>query len=437
MMYYVKTRLYNKTNGAFAANGVIVRKPGATPGTIDWRFIYKEGTLPHGELPGDSSLIIHFIEPGSTQVELSFESGSPSRLNNVPISTGIEPDSFETLLLSERLRNNSVFANYRVILSEEVLQSDGGPFNVNFDDLFIVEARNAAISSGILIKNGYTQNNIYSGFHGYHHCHRMSFNTPLENDKPYRIGLELELYARTSDDYRKIVNARTNWFQCESDSSLNDRSNPIEMKTIPLKASDATSVDFWREPMSKLSTMAVSKEYTSTGLHVHISKEIFGRTESQREANIKKLVVFYTYFVEKNADAHSKNVKICGREHGYSDPEGAVTDLGNLAMVLGIDNACKNEQAYNIIAESVYNKCKTQRGDINLRHLVDYGTVEFRKGKGSIGATRLAAICTWWEQMCLYCNETAHTDLNFDVFFEKVCREHPCIAYFFNQEQEC
>ena len=437
MIYYVKTRLYNKTNGAFAANGVIVRKPGTTPGTIDWRFIYKVGTLPHGELPGDSARVVHFTEPGSTHVELTFEIDSRSLLNNVPISAGIEPDSFETLILSERLRNNSVFANYRVILSEEVLQSDGGTFNVNFDDLFIVEARNAVISSGILIKNGYTQNNIYTGFHSYHHCHRMSFNTPLENDKPYRIGLELELYARTSDDYRKIVNARTNWFQCESDSSLNDRSNPIEMKTIPLKASDATSVDFWREPMSKLSTMAVSKDYTSTGLHVHISKEIFGRTESQREANIKKLVVFYTYFVEKNADAHSKNVKICGREFGYSDPEGAVTDLGNLAMVLGIDNACKNDQAYNIIAESVYNKCKTQRGDINLRHLGDYGTVEFRKGKGSIGATRLAAICTWWEQMCLYCSETAHTDLNFDVFFEKVCREHPCIAYFFNQDQEC
>ena len=289
-MYYVKTRLYNKTNGAFAANGVIVRKPGANPGTIDWRFIYKVGTLPHGELPGDSAQVVHFTEPGSTQVELTFEGDSRSLLNNVPISTGIEPDSFETLILSERLRNNSVFANYRVILSEEVLQSNGGTFNVNFDDLFIVEARNAAISSGILIKNGYTQNNIYTGFHSYHHCHRMSFNTPLENDKPYRIGLELELYARTSDDYRKIVNARTNWFQCESDSSLSDRSNPIEMKTIPLKASDATSVDFWREPMSKLSTMAVSKDYTSTGLHVHISKEIFGTLYSTLTSSRKTLM---------------------------------------------------------------------------------------------------------------------------------------------------
>lgn len=436
MINYLKARLYNRMTNAHEGDGVIVKLPRGNAGSANFYFVYRDN---------DFRNFSTTAEPASANIGFSYASyqlmftSEQHPLRRVHIAAGRVLDSFETLIISERLRTDSVFSRYRVILGDEVFDDNGGVFAVNFEDFFVVEAHEETNVQGILIKNAYTQTYMYSGFGAYHHhTYRNQFNTPIGNDKPYRIGVELEVYARNRQAYEKITTSRTNWFQCEMDGSLDEHNYPIEIKTIPLRPSDATSVDFWNEPLTKLGQLAMSKECHSTGLHVHISKEILGSSETERQRNLSKLCTFYTYYVEDDAQAHAKNVTICGREAGYAGTlEGAKSDLSEFSKMIGFNViARQSDTAFNRVADDIKSHIASQRWDINIRHWNDYGTIEFRKGDGSISKTRMSALCSWWEQMCLYCKETHPRDFSFDDFFNRACHESPSIAYFFQRDVE-
>lgn len=303
-------------------------------------------------------------------------------------------------------------------------------------------ATDTSLMSGVCIKPAYAQDITYTGFGSYHgHTERGHFNRILHPDKPWRIGVELEVYARTSSAYNEIINSRSNWFQCERDGSLRESSLGIEMKTIPLRACDAKSVDFWNEPMARLKTLAKSKGCTTTGLHVHIGKEALGSNEDERRKTLAKLQLFYVYMVEDDPEAHRRNVVICGRERGYggSLDDAKCSSLNTLKawskdgkiqnMLGGVSDAFKDQIGRELRKDN-------NRWDINTATLSSYGTIEFRKADGSISKTRLAAVVTWWEQMVLYCRETPWNELNFEAFFRKVTSENPCVAYFFNTDEE-
>lgn len=427
MVQYVKAKLYSRYNGTFQGNGIFLKKRNQATGGVDYLFLYRKTDTMNLSPVGD---LLSSVEIDGIRFEADGNCLRCFLVSHAPAYC-----SFETMICGERLRTDSPFAPFQVILGDEVF-TPAEMFSVNYDDLFIVERREQRASEGILIKDAYTQDNIYSGFSSYHYnrSHR-SFNTPLQNDKPYRMGVELELYAKNRQAYDKITRARTNWFQCEADSSLNQHEFPIEMKTIPLRPVDATSIDFWTAPMAKLYELAVSRQYSSTGLHVHIGKEIFGATETVRKTNLKKLIWFYTYFVEDDPEAHRKNVAICGREHGYHAGDGAKTELGDFAKEIGLSVVAASPTAFRRMTDSIYNECHSERGDINIQNWDGIGTIEFRKGKGGLSRMRVAGLCTWWEQMCIYCSETPERDLNFDDFFARVMR-FPAVAHFFNEEQE-
>lgn len=290
----------------------------------------------------------------------------------------------------------------------------------------------------VAMLEGYTRNDIYTGFSSYHHNQRAHrFNTPLVADKPWRIGIELEVYARSGQAYNTITSARSNWFQCESDGSLIQADYPIELKTIPLRACDAKSVEFWDAPMRRLGALAKSKGYTSTGLHVHIGKEILGNNETERQETLNKLCWFYVYRVENVPAAHAKNVTIAGRERGYAgelaDSKG---ELADFAELVGYKAVVASKPAFDKMAADIKENTRRQRWDINLGPYDTYGTIEFRKGDGRISKTRIAALVTWWEQMTLYCRNHRQDQLDFDDFFSTVCAEYPAVAYFFNVDEE-
>lgn len=439
MSQYVKVRIYSKSNGQFKANGILFKNPIAMEGAVAFNFVFKAGEL---NMTGESnSGHIVIDEPDSRQI-IVYNSNSNLLMRRV--YTGLVIDSFETVMISERMRSDSIFRNYRVVLGDEIFNVTSDVFSLDFDDIFAREAHEIASTNGVLIKSAYTTTTIYSGFGGYHSNRNSGrpMNTPVQNDKPYRFGIELELYARNRQAFNTITTARTNWFQCERDGSLSQSVEGvpelgIEMKTIPLRAVDATSVDFWDEPMAKLKTLAVSKGYNSTGLHVHISKEILGSTEDERVRNLSKLTMFYTYYVEDDPQAREKNKIICGRAQGYGNLHGAKTELGDFAKEFGLDEVAKKPEAWMRIANTVREATRGERGDINIGNWDTIGTIEFRKGKGAISKMRLAAICTWWEQMCLYTKNTHPRDFSFSDFFNKVCREYPAVAYFFQADEEC
>ena len=417
--YYQKVRMSSRSNGSSLGFALIVREEDGT-----FYLVTRQRGV------GASSEATHLRERGIT---FSSETGyRVSTLLHRPHA------SFTTLL--EHLRTGDQQTLYSPI-GETVMMND--VFAADLDQIFMEETASAAQVSGIAIKSGYTEEHIYSGFGGYHSNHSVGFNTPRQEDKPWRIGVELELYARNAAAKSTITRARSNWFMCESDSSVNEAVNGvhglgIEMKTIPLKACDATDVNFWDEPMTRLKELALSKGFTSTGLHVHISKEIFGTTEPERQKNLRKLQYFYTVLVENDTDAHRKNVTICGRERGYhaENPESYLSSLSKFVKTAGIKLADMNVEGFTQLADDQHIHLANNRWDLNVNNWNSYRTIEFRKGKGAISKLRLAAICAWWEQMCLYCSRTPYQQLSFSDFFAGICASHPAVAHFFTVDEE-
>ena len=437
MIALQKIRITVASNGASKSNALLVK---------DGRgrfFILSDSALP---MPAnDDNIMREFADRLFPHIEVP-SNGLVFQYKVDPIVTR-SLDSFATAILAMETTTISTYGNYRY----EMVEGGFSLLDINGDipTIRLGDAQSVSDTTGIAIKSGYTRQYTYTGMEGYHSSiastngrHRAQFNTPLSPDKPWRIGVELELYARTRDAYNKITGVESNWFQCERDGSLSESIDGvsglgIEMKTIPLKACDAKSVDFWAAPMAKLAQLAKSKNNHSTGLHVHIGKEILGNSDVQRQKTLDKLTWFYYYLIEDVPENHAKNVKICGRERGYStSPDAGKTELADFAKSIGFDAVQKAPEAFNKMAKTVKDKVSGLRDDINLAHLNDYGTIEFRKGKGAIGKTRLAAIVTWWEQMCLYCRDTDPANLSFSNFFEKVTGENPAVAYFFNTDEE-
>jgi len=434
MIALQKIRITVASNGAFKSNALLVK---------DGRgrfFILSDRALP---MPAnDDDIMCEFADRLFPHIEVP--AGGLVFQYKVDTMITRSLDSFATAILAMETTPISTYGNYRYEMLENgfsMIDIDGEIPAIRMGEE--QGAETATDTAGVAIKDGYTRRYTYRGMSGYHNNQRTTgFNTPLTVDKPWRIGVELELYARDREAYNKITGAESNWFQCEHDGSLSEAIGGvsglgIEMKTIPLKACDAKSVDFWAAPMTKLAQLAKSKGNASTGLHVHIGKEILGNSDVQRQKTLDKLTWFYYYLIEDVPENHAKNVKICGRERGYStSPDAGKTELADFAKSIGFDTVQKVPEAFNKMAQTVKDKVRGQRDDINLGHLTDYGTVEFRKGKGAIGKTRMAAIVTWWEQMCIYCRDTEPTNLSFNDFFDRVTRENPAVAYFFQVDEE-
>ena len=419
IVQYLKLVLTKKVDRTFAAHAILV-KSGRTFSII---------------VKGDSGLPYRQdCDCGCLEIAgVKFQRRNERAIYVYPLTADII-DSFDTVLIRERRNIQSILHEYNVGVIGNICEANNGD-RVYFEDLFDAVPETAGGES-VLINTNYTTMEIYSGFGSYHSFQHRPFNTPLNNEFPWRIGVELEVYAKSESDKDVICRSQTNWFQCERDGSLRETINGvgdlgIELKTIPLRPADAKSVDFWDKPAKKLCEHAVSSGHRTCGLHVHISKEVLGTTESERQNNLSKLCTFYTYYVEDDPAARRTNTLICGREKGYAGTlENAKTEISEFCKKFGLNKIADDEDAYMEMAGGVKNAIGAQRWDINTQHMDDYGTIEFRRGAGCIGKMRLAALCAYWEQMCLYCKDTHPGDFSYEQFLEKACRDYPAIAYY-------
>lgn len=263
-----------------------------------------------------------------------------------------------------------------------------------------------------LISDHYTQDSVYVGQESYHSHHGAAMNAPVEDNKLYRIGVELEIEARGAQELRWIKKIRSNWFYQERDGSLGTYGD--ELITIPLLPKDAKDPEFWRPLVKALSGRATSWDKPSTGLHVHIGREILGNTAEAASATLGKLLYFYHHLIGEDDQAKAVNEKVYGRAHTYNEHDGKTRE-GLAVKVLGRD-VLKVPAVADKVGKGMIDKAsETRYFDINL---LNSATVEFRKGKGSISAERITAVVAWSEGMVDYCRKTAWADLDFRSFVE-------------------
>ena len=317
---------------------------------------------------------------------------------------GWEELSEGTLELRQLLPNGG-----RILTYDEMTRMVGSRCIVHHDD----QSQQSAPLRERFINPNYEVETIYSGKHAYHSHHEGYQNKLLQqSDERYRIGVELEIVAINRRTYDEIVNSSSNWFYMERDGSLPDLG--IELITVPLGVEDARSAEFWRPLCEWLSSRAVSESQESTGLHVHIGRGAL--TSSDRAKNrmsLGKLLYFYHHIVLDGGRNEEFNAKLYGRRHGYHDP-GGKTETGELALCMPQDTMDNNERARNILANAMLEKTGEARYfDINLQNS---STIEFRKGKGTLNADKIAAIVQYNETMLKYVQITPWGKLSYDGF---------------------
>lgn len=254
--------------------------------------------------------------------------------------------------------------------------------------------------------DNYRRTTIYSGLHSYHYHHGERKNEPAQPYSGHRIGVELEVCFNSEGERDVFVDKESNWLFRERDSSL--ESFGCEIITIPLLPNDAKNVDFWKVLTDDLQGHARSWETSCCGLHVHIGREILGRNEEERSETLGKLLYLYHHCVK---DMYM-NGRIYGRTTGYHEADGK-TDVGNAVSLLGKEVLGIKSVQDNIKNSMTRRSSSDRYYDINI---TNSPTIEFRKGKGSINAKRIAAVVEYNEKLCLYAKNTPWTQISQEDF---------------------
>ncbi len=256
------------------------------------------------------------------------------------------------------------------------------------------------------ISDHYETDTVYEDIHGYHYHHGCRMNQPTIPFRGHRIGVELEVEfddANERDDFEEIG---SNWFYLERDGSLGEWG--CEIITIPLLPKDAKDVEFWRPLTSYLSGKAKSWDTNTCGLHVHIGREILGKNDEQQSETIGRLLYLYHHYIKDTR----LNIKIYGRECGYHDHDGK-TEIGGAAKTIGSDVFKIKDLSTRIKNEAIRKSNEGRYFDINITNV---HTIEFRKGRGSLRANRIAMVVEYSERMCIYAKTTPWPQISYDDF---------------------
>ena len=271
----------------------------------------------------------------------------------------------------------------------------------------------------------YERRLTYKGVQGYHHHHGETPNAPIESVHGHKIGVELEVEFKNRDVKNSWADrAKSNWFYCERDGSLND--NGVEIITVPMNPNDIKDRATWEPLIEYLSDKAKSWNSPRCGLHVHIGREILGSKPEQQSETIGKLLYLYHHFVNDTP----MNKKIFGRDRAYNEKDGKTRE-GDAVATLG-SGVLKLKEIKDTLKKGMIEKSSSDRYfDINL---MNTNTIEFRKGRGSIKASRIIMVIEYCEMMCKYAKSAKWEEINKDAFVSyvvsNISKESPLYIFF-------
>lgn len=298
-----------------------------------------------------------------------------------------------------RIHTGDLLQEWRDWLSREEYDED---FSENEND----DVSEPSEPTDGFISDHYETDRIYEDIHSYHYHHGCRMNQPTIPFRGHRIGVELEVEFDDEEDRGDFEGIGSNWFYLERDGSLGEWG--CEIITIPLLPKDAKDVEFWKPLTSYLSGKAKSWDTNTCGLHVHIGREILGKNDEQRSETIGRLLYLYHHYIKDTR----LNIKIYGRECGYHDHDGK-TEIGGAAKTIGGDVFKIKDLSTRIKNEAIRKSNEGRYFDINITN--DH-TIEFRKGRGSLRANRIAMVVEYSERMCIYAKTTPWPQISYDDF---------------------
>lgn len=239
----------------------------------------------------------------------------------------------------------------------------------------------------------------------------------------YKVGIELEAYCPEGLGFIK----ESNWISFERDSSLSSLTNGIEMVTCPIPVNLAIKEDFWLPFTTYLTNKGVrSYKARETGLHCHIGLDAFSENLEKRKEEIGRLCYLYQTIIP-----YDTKVAVFGRS----------TNTYCNELVLSTPKEIEKFREYlKPGAEKlIYNEKKgssnTRYSELNLE--TNIPTIEFRRGKGSINAARIASIIAFCATMVEYAIKTSIAEISIDGYIQFVRKRlgntHPLLSKICNE----
>lgn len=284
--------------------------------------------------------------------------------------------------------------------------------------------------SNVFVNKNYESTTMYTGVQSYHSHHSSVPNKPVKDYSGYKVGVELEVECKNSECHRQCSEIQSNWIYMETDCSLSTRG--IEFITIPLRPKDAKKAETWSSLIVYLFKRAKSWNTSTCGLHIHIGREILGRTAEQQSETIGKMLFLYHYWLKDCA----MNRAIYGRARGYSDQDAKVTEA-DAARTLGKE-VFKSKKLKDTVKNALIDKSSRGRYfDINLSNSA---TIEFRRGRGSLNTNRITAVIEYCELICLYAKQAKWENIC-EADFVTYCRSKIAptspLARWITNEESC
>lgn len=263
----------------------------------------------------------------------------------------------------------------------------------------------------------YTKEHAYSGIHGYHAHHGAEFNKPKGySERKYRIGVELEVEFTDRDAAEEFKRARSNWFYLEHDGSIGRYGwDGIEIITIPLRPQDAKSMDFWSENLTEhIWNHALSWDTCGRcGLHVHIGNERLGGHPLAIEETRAKLIYLHEHYLKD----HPMTEAVYGRGRSYHEMSGETRE-GHSATEMNKSVLMKTRDIQNTLKDAVINQNRMTR--YHAINITNPRTTEFRLGKGTLNAGRIAAVVEWCDLQCEYARHINWGQISFEDFMQHI-----------------
>lgn len=176
---------------------------------------------------------------------------------------------------------------------------------------------------------------IYTKVHSYHSPVKLKWGTVKDGQIVYSdnnsnfkgYGIELEVNPAPDSDYtnrdyvvEELSNISNNAFFYQEDGSLDDDGFEIISHPHTKEALDLL-------PLEEMCKYLIKEGYEShnagcCGLHVHISRNLFGDTTEEQDDKILKMVQFYhTFWEDVVKFSRRKNFTYCGKLPVHDDEE--------------------------------------------------------------------------------------------------------------------
>lgn len=250
------------------------------------------------------------------------------------------------------------------------------------------------------ISQNYERKHLYTGRHGYHAHHGAEFNKPRGySERKYRIGVELEVEFFNSTAAQDFKDAKSNWFYLERDGSIGQYGwDGVEIITIPLRPQDAKSLDFWADNLTHHICQDANSWDTNgrCGLHVHIGNERLGRHPLEVEESRAKVIYLHEHFLRD----HEITKRVYGRDRSYHETSGWTIEGDNASQDDARVILKKARGLQTSLKDATIARNRTTR--YHAINITNPHTTEFRLGRGTLNAMRIAAVVEWCDLQCEY-----------------------------------